>query len=879
MKQLMIISVLIDFLQKISKCRKLTDKSHSFITILLLLFVFLIFTADVYAESSYTPSVLKPGATTGAKSLSDFETINPYSGNLNFKLPLLQAAGRGSNTFPVNLSIDQRWSIQHWYDESDDYRPFKYAGGIGGSQNYETPVKLVINYSGSGSDSCYNYYYTYKYSYTSISFTDFNGSQHEMRDRNTNGQPHYQSCNQNQYSRGRVFETTDGSGAIFVSDTDIKDDTYTNSGTSGGVDTTGNLTTQDGTVYRIEGGLLVWSRDKNGNKLVFTYSASPNSSTPLLSKITDSLNREITIEHYIQDVAPYGYCDRITYKGFAGGSRVIRISYKDLRQILRSGYSPQTGLQMFPNAFEQSYPLGNPVSQGFPYWNGTTEYSDWKISNVWLPDDRTYKFQYNSYGELARVEMPTGGAVEYDWGASTGSGLPNVNTADTIYRRVSERRVYTDGVNLDSKTTLGSTEYLTGITGYVIENLYNEAGNLINKTKHYYYGINSVNYPWGGPPPNSTNAINGEPWKNGREYQTDLFDSNGTTLLRSSANTWYQLQPNWFQGYPEYAPSNNPKVTETTVLLADSNQISKQTFSYDSNNNLTDSYDYDYGIGAPGQFLRRSHTDYLTTNSVNNIDYTANNVHILSLPSQVWLSSDTAGNNKASLIKYEYDNYASDQNHSPLLDRANITGHEPTYGTNYTARGSLTKITAYENAQNQTGGVSSYKQYDVAGSVVKAIDAKDHITTIDYTDRFGSPDGEARSNTSPSQLNGQQTFAFATSATNAIGYSTYAQIDYCSGMNVDGEDINGNVNTTYTNNDPLDRPKQTISANNRPQFRKQTTFIYDDINRKVTVTSDSKIFGDDLIKAESYYDKMGRTTESRQYETTSNYIEVISKFI
>lgn len=356
-----------------------------------------------------------------------------------------------------------------------------------------------------------------------------------MRDRNTNGQPHYQACDQNQYSRGRVFETTDGSSAIFISDTDIKDDTYTNPAAPGSVDfrifPTGNLTTQDGTVYRIEGGIVAWSRDKNGNKLVFTYNASPNSSSsPLLAKITDSLNREIAIEHYIQDVAPYGYCDRITYKGFGGGTKVIRISYKDVIQILRSGYTPQTGLQLFPNAFEQNYPSGNPVTPGFPYWDGTTAYSNWKVSNVWLPDNRSYKFQYNSYGELARVEMPTGGAVEYDWGADTGTGLPNVNTASTIYRRVTERRVYSDGVNLDSKITLGGTEYLSGITGYVLENLYNGTGSLINKTKHYYYGINSVNYPWGGPPPNSTNAINGEPWQNGREYQTDLFAGGSNTL-------------------------------------------------------------------------------------------------------------------------------------------------------------------------------------------------------------------------------------------------------------------------------------------------------------------------------------------------------------
>ena len=37
------------------------------------------------------------------------------------------------------------------------------------------------------------------------------------------------------------------------------------------------------------------------------------------------------------------------------------------------------------------------------------------MSAVELPNGRTYQFRYNSYGEVARIELPTGGATEYDW--------------------------------------------------------------------------------------------------------------------------------------------------------------------------------------------------------------------------------------------------------------------------------------------------------------------------------------------------------------------------------------------------------------------------------------------------------------------------------
>lgn len=189
------------------------------------------------------------------------------------------------------------------------------------------------------------------------------------------------------------------------------------------------------------------------------------------------------------------------------------------------------------------------------------------------------------------------------------------------------------------------------------------------------------------------------------------------------------------------------------------------------------------------------------------------------------------GNSKVSFTKYEYDNYASDSTHAPLVDRTNITGHDQTYGTSLTTRGNVTKVTSFANAQNQTGGVSTYLQYDIAGNTVKGIDAKGAANTLDYTDRFGSPDNEARSNLAPSILNGQLTFAFATSATNANGWTGYVQHDYYSGSVVDTEDMNGNISTTYYN-DVLDRPTQTISNNNRSGLRTQATVVYDDTNKK-----------------------------------------------
>jgi len=235
-----------------------------------------------------------------------------------------------------------------------------------------------------------------------------------------------------------------------------------------------------------------------------------------------------------------------------------------------------------------------------------------------------------------------------------------------------------------------------------------------------------------------------------------------------------------------------------------------------------------------------------------------------------WISSDFNGNNKASITEVEYDNY-SGANHAQLIPRTNVFGHDTAnYDTNNTIRGNVTKTTTYGNAQTQTGAVSVYSQYDILGNVVKTVDAKGYSTTIDYLDRFGTANSEARANSAPGQLNGQSTFAFPTSATNTIPFqwTAYTQLDYFTGAAVNTEDINGVISKTIYN-DVLDRPTQTVSAVGTV-FEIQSNTIYDDANRRIESKSDLNALNDNLIKSESFYDGLGRTIETRQYDSVCN---------
>jgi hypothetical protein len=338
---------------------------------------------------------------------------------------------------------------------------------------------------------------------------------------------------------------------------------------------------------------------------------------------------------------------------------------------------------------------------------------------------------------LARVELPTGGAVEYDMNAGSGvvSGFGLYGDEKQIYRRVVERRTYADGVMLEGRTTYAASGQLRTVDHLT------PAGVLLARERHYFSGdaLQSLFAPAAG-------TFHSD-WREGRETATEFLAADGVTVLQRVSNTWEQRAPvSWYPSL--YAnggnePASDPRVTQTVTTLVDTNQVSKKTFLYDQYNNQTDLYEYDYGAGAAGPLLRRTHTDFLTVDPVNGVDYTSNTVHIRNLPAQT--SVYDANGAEQARTTYEYDNYAADAYHAGLTHRPGIFGLDSGFNTAYTARGNATRVTRWLLPAGTP--VSSYQQYDVAGNVVKVIDPLSNATTFLYADRFGPPDGNAHSNT------------------------------------------------------------------------------------------------------------------------------------
>ena len=788
------------------------------------------------ATDGSTPTGMSPGASAGSYALTGFENVNLFNGHLNFHLPLLQVGGRGSAGYTINLDLERQWRTR----KTPPNVIYPETGPWGGLEVGYSPGVLLGRVVGAPTGGSCEENQGWRDSLTRLTFIGADGTEYELIDKLTMGVPQESSYNVDcsigyNFNRGKVFVTHDGSAVTFISDVDIKDayGFFIDE-----IRPSGYLLLKDGTRYRIDGGLVTSIQDRNGNKVTVAGVGRT---------VTDSLNRVVTVA-YSYDSNPALDYDQISFKGTAGGARTIRIWKSYLSNVLRSGFSIQTWQQLFPEM------------------NGSTsnQFNPLVVSSVELPDGRRYWFKYNPYGELARVELPTGGAIEYDYAAGLRSGVASGSyggggayTTKQIYRRVVQRRIYKDSSSVyESKMTISRPENsVTETDGYVLVEQRSYAGTLMASDKHYFYGTAVV--------PNYQTPLDYSFWKDGRELKTESLSLTGS-VLRSVEHTWANS-------------AGNPQITQSVTTLSDTNQVAKQTFLYDQYNNKTDVYEYDYGTGAAGALVRRTHTDFLTTNSVNSIAYDTVNpntsspdpaatVHLRSLPTQTQVFD--AGGTEKSRATFEYDYYVASSPRALLFPRPGISGLAST--TDYKPRGNVTRATNW--ILSTSTQIHSYPQYDIAGNVVRTTDPLGNVTEFFFEDRFGTPDGEAEANSAPSELAGGLTsFAFVTTVKNAANHYSYTQYDYHLGRAVDSEDPNGVVSSGYSQNDALDRPTKVIRAVGT-SVQNQTVFAYDDVARKITTTSDLNSSGDGALVSMMCYDGLGRTIETRQYEGGTNYI-------
>lgn len=817
------------------------------------------------------------GSPAGAYATDNLESINYFNGRLHFELPLLNVEGRGQAQQAVMLTIDPVYpgvgkgcpNCPNFFALSPSIWEYEVGYGPGVLEAVvegEQPAFSCQQGIGEGFNDPMRTY---------LKFKGGDGTEYSLYDVVNDGRvmPNLQPCSTDPHGtfRGRVFVTKDGSSVTFISDVDIYDNRF-GSGPEARYFPSGVLKLRDGTKYRIDNGLVTTLSDRNGNKISYEYFPPvapifplPASSFPgKIKRITDSLGRQVQFTYDNPTGVATERYDEISYTGYANQARTIRVYYERLEHALRPNESIQTYCQ-----------LGLDCETT----NGGVPANPLVVSSVVLANGRSYQFSYDRYAELARYELPTGGAVEfdYDWGLH----IPQF-TSD-IYRRVVQRRSYPTGgtgTSYESKTTYSRPEstfltngYYAGSTlGYVdVDQIGRPNGFdvLFSRERHYYYGMAAAP-AWSkngtgnlSPPPvNDTSNLRYLPWRHGREYKTEYFSSDGVSILRRVEFDWRQLAtPSWWTISSDLAPENNPRMVESITTLTDvfPNLVSKQTsinpstgvIGYDQYNNQTDVWDYDYGSGVPGLLLRYTHTDYVTASSYTDAQTGA---HLRNLKQQVTVY-DFSGN-IISQTAFSYDEPAY-----PLLTYMSVFGWTDPATS---ARGNATTVKQWLNT-NETW-LQSHTQFDQLGNARNLWQPRDttqnNPTQIAYSVayQFAFP----TSNTSPDPDRTANTNGPMQPLTTSYTY------DFSTGLMTSTTDAN-NVTSTTEYNDGLERPTRYVRASGT-SVQSQTTIIYDDAAQTVITSSDLNFFNDNVLLSMVVYDGFGRTIETRMFEGDMNFI-------
>src|SRR5690606_32215927 len=204
--------------------RKLIRPSGIFASILLALF-----SVELAGQSGQgaTPLASASGRPAGSYQISDIENINYFTGKLNISIPLKVVQGRGSVSYPINVHINSsNWSTNSSnfsYPDGSSVPVYEAEGSpsIGelGRHSWKgsfIAIEKRFSYEQEYVQDCYGYP-TYWNTVTRLYVMMPDGTETELRDALTDGQPGHSNNVCGITNRGKIFVSMDGSGMMFKS--------------------------------------------------------------------------------------------------------------------------------------------------------------------------------------------------------------------------------------------------------------------------------------------------------------------------------------------------------------------------------------------------------------------------------------------------------------------------------------------------------------------------------------------------------------------------------------------------------------------------------------------------------------------------------------
>src|SRR5713226_7948449 len=476
------------------------------------------------------------------------------------------------------------------------------------------------------------------------------------------------------------------------------------------------------------------------------------------------------------------------------------------------------------------------------------------LSEVVLPNGKSYKFTYNVYGEMDKIVYPTGGYERFQYDT-----IPLMSYVRGFYSQAN-RGVVDHWISVDgSGTDEGAHHWHYAVSYPNNTPPYKVTMTAPDGTYTERYLYSSTGLP----------SFGFEDRRVGRAYDERVYSASGA-MLRRTLTDWV-VSGSTLGGNSN--ATRNPRVAKSVDIVLDtgtSNALVKTTipgydltYQFDVGADQTSVAEYDWAttdqstaqtaaIAAMplGALVCTTQTSFLTSN----VNYRSRN--ILGLPGSATVYKGAPSDNiVVAQSSVSYDEYSLTNPGSV----ASWTDPQTVY------RGNATTTSHWLNTSNTY--LQTHASYDQFCNVRTATDAKGNQSQLDYssTYQYAYPTTKTTAVPDPSGAHGS----------NAT-LSTTANYDLNTGSVLSTTDAN-NVTSTVEYNDPLIRPTRTVHASGNGA-QSQSPISYDDTNRVITGRSDLNSFNDAGLKAETVYDGLGRAIETRTYEGGTNYIAVQTQY-
>jgi RHS repeat-associated protein len=417
-----------------------------------------------------------------------------------------------------------------------------------------------------------------------------------------------------------------------------------------------------------------------------------------------------------------------------------------------------------------------------------------------LPNNTKWTLDYDSYGNVTKLGLPTGGSISYTW---TTISIPSVGGADAKVSRAVASRTFYDGTHSYTWNYTWGVWSGSTVTNVVTDPLNNDLVRTFTRLGISPYETVSKSY-------SGSSTRGGQLLKEiDTTYSSALFSSCGTSGCTGN-------------------------IVPTSIQTTDytSGMVTATAKSYDPGygtnepifGNVTSESVYDWGSGANGALLRQTTTAYEFQS--NSSYLTAN---LPDLPASVIVSNATY---KCSETDYTYDNPS-------YLIAANVTTqHGAPPGP---VRGNLSSTARQlSSTPCQSGAtwspVTSYTNMYDTGEVYQSIDPLGHTTTYNYSPAFLG--------------------AYPTTVTNALNQSSTYNYDFSTGLLTSATDPNS-LATNYSYDSMFRLSKVTHPDGG------QDTIAYQEVTDPFTATLTTQINSTQNKVETNIFDGLARITEQQ----------------